>query len=56
MFVGKTLKAGMTPISKDESYLFVLDHHKQDVQIPQQDLPKRLSQLLGVFGDNLNLV
>jgi len=56
MFVGKTLKAGMTPISKDESYLFVLDHHKQDVQIPQQDLPKRLSQLLGEFGDPLNLV
>lgn len=56
MFVGKTLKAGMTPINKDESYLFVLDHHKKDVPIPQRDLPKRLSQLLGEFGNPLTSV
>lgn len=56
MYVGKTLKAGMTPISKEESYLFVLDHHEQDEPIPQNEWPQRLAKLLAEFGDPLTRI
>ena len=50
MFIGKTLKAGMTPISETECYMFVLDHHKEDLFIEQKQWPSMLSNLLSEFG------
>lgn len=50
MFIGKTLKAGMTPISETECYLFLLDHHKEDQFIEQKQWPSMLSNLLAEFG------
>lgn len=50
MFIGKTLKAGMTPISETQCYLFLLDHHEHDQFIEQKNWPSMLSSLLGEFG------
>ncbi|MFW2072649.1 FAD-dependent oxidoreductase [Acinetobacter gerneri] len=49
MFMGKTLKAGMTPINDTQSYLFLLDHHAEDNFIEQKEWPAILSNLLAEF-------
>lgn len=56
MFMGKTLKAGMTPISETESYLFLLDHHEQDNFIEQKNWPWILSSLLDEFDGPIKLI
>ena len=56
MFIGKTLKAGMTPISETECYLFLLDHHKEDQFIEQKQWPSMLSNLLAEFGGPIHKI
>lgn len=49
IFLGKELKAGMNPISKTQSYLYLLDHIEKDEIIDPQQWPKLLSNLLSEF-------
>lgn len=50
IFMGKTTKAGLNPVSPDESYLFVLDKREDMSFIPQEQWPAMLAELIGEFG------
>ncbi|HSV52356.1 MAG TPA: FAD-dependent oxidoreductase [Burkholderiaceae bacterium] len=50
IFMGKTTKAGLNPVSEHESYLFVLDHRENFDFIPAEQWPALLAELLQEFG------
>ena len=53
IFMGKTTKAGLNPVSETESYLFVLDHRRNFDIIPPEQWPGLLAELLAEFGGDL---
>ena len=50
IFMGKTTKAGLNPVSETESYLFVLDHRDNFDFIPEAQWPSLLGELMSQFG------
>jgi 2-polyprenyl-6-methoxyphenol hydroxylase-like FAD-dependent oxidoreductase len=50
MFMGRMTKAGVNPVSKDEMYLFCLDHHQTNERIPEDQWAARLTGLLAEFS------
>lgn len=50
VYMGKTTKAGMNPISASECYLFVLDKRAGMDFIPAEQWPQKLAELLEEFG------
>jgi 2-polyprenyl-6-methoxyphenol hydroxylase-like FAD-dependent oxidoreductase len=50
VFMGKTTKAGMSPVSDAECYLYVLDHRDNFDFIPAEQWPGLLAELLSEFG------
>lgn len=50
MFLGTDLKAGITPVSRDEMYLFYLQHVPGNPRIPDDRLHNILAQQLAPFG------
>ncbi|WLI04508.1 FAD-dependent oxidoreductase [Pseudomonas sp. FP597] len=53
MFMGRTTKAGMNPISENECYLFVLDKRADMDFIPEEQWPAMLAELLEEFGGDV---
>jgi 2-polyprenyl-6-methoxyphenol hydroxylase-like FAD-dependent oxidoreductase len=53
IYMGKTTKAGMNPISATHCYLFVLDKRAGMEFIPQREWPAQLAELLAEFGGHL---
>jgi 2-polyprenyl-6-methoxyphenol hydroxylase-like FAD-dependent oxidoreductase len=50
IFMGKTTKAGLNPVSETESYLFTLDQRDKPDFIPPEQWPALLADLLVEFG------
>jgi len=50
IFMGKTTKAGLNPVSATESYLFTLDKRESIDFIPAEQWPGMLAELLAEFG------
>jgi 2-polyprenyl-6-methoxyphenol hydroxylase-like FAD-dependent oxidoreductase len=50
LYMGKTTKAGVNPVSDREMYLFALDHQETDAHIPREDWHPRMVALLGEFS------
>ncbi len=50
MYLGRTTKAGMNPISATQCYLFLLDRRADMDFIPPDTWPARLAELLEEFG------
>lgn len=50
IFMGKTTKAGLNPVSETESYLFTLDRREGMDFIPPEQWPTLLAELLTEFG------
>ncbi|MEQ6290584.1 FAD-dependent oxidoreductase [Vogesella sp. GCM10023246] len=50
IFMGATTKAGLNPVSPDESYLFVLDRREGMEFIPPEQWPAMLAELIAEFG------
>ncbi|MFT4190626.1 MAG: FAD-dependent oxidoreductase [Comamonas sp.] len=50
MFLGEHTKAGLNPVSRTESYLFVLDRREHADFIEPERWPALLAELLGEFG------
>lgn len=50
IYMGKTTKAGMNPISASECYLFVLDKREGMDFIPPEQWPQKLAELLEEFS------
>jgi 2-polyprenyl-6-methoxyphenol hydroxylase-like FAD-dependent oxidoreductase len=60
-FIGKTTKAGVNPVSKDEAYVAVLESKDSDARVPQEtwlpalkELLKEFSGTMGALRDGLN--
>jgi 2-polyprenyl-6-methoxyphenol hydroxylase-like FAD-dependent oxidoreductase len=50
LFMGRTTKAGVNPVSKSEMYLFALDHQDSEAHIPREEWHTRMVALLGEFS------
>jgi 2-polyprenyl-6-methoxyphenol hydroxylase-like FAD-dependent oxidoreductase len=50
MFLGKDLKAGITPVSRDEMYLFYLQHVPDNPRMPDHRMHDILAGQLAPFG------
>jgi len=50
MFIGKTAKAGLNPVSDSESYVYLLDPREHADFIPHEQRPALLADLLPEFG------
>jgi 2-polyprenyl-6-methoxyphenol hydroxylase-like FAD-dependent oxidoreductase len=50
MFLGKYHKAGINPVSRDEMYLFLLQHVPDNRWMPQEQWPTLLAHELAEFG------
>lgn len=50
IFMGRTTKAGLNPVSETESYLFALDQRDRFDFIPAEQWPALLADLLEEFG------
>ena len=55
VFVGRA-KAGIVPVSRDQMYLFLLEHVPGNLRKPEQDWPKLLADLMRGFGGPLGMV
>lgn len=53
IYMGKTTKAGVNPISATECYLFVLDKRAGMDFIPPAEWPEKLAELLEEFGGQI---
>lgn len=53
VYMGRTTKAGMNPISADQCYLFVLDRREGMDFIPPEEWPLKLAELLTEFGGHV---
>lgn len=56
IFMGRTTKAGLNPVSQTESYLFVLDHRDNFDFIPAGQWPSMMADLLEEFGGDLDAI
>ncbi|PXW97555.1 2-polyprenyl-6-methoxyphenol hydroxylase-like FAD-dependent oxidoreductase [Sphaerotilus hippei] len=56
IYMGRTTKAGMNPISATECYLFVLDKRAGMDFIPPAEWPARLAELLQEFGGQVGQI
>lgn len=56
IFMGKTTKAGLNPVSETESYLFLLDNRRDVDIIPPERWPGMLAELLAEFGGDLGSI
>jgi 2-polyprenyl-6-methoxyphenol hydroxylase-like FAD-dependent oxidoreductase len=56
IFMGKTTKAGLNPVSATESYLFVLDHQNRTEFVDETRAPDLLAQCLAEFGGDLSAI
>lgn len=50
MYMGKRVKAGINPVSRDEMYLFFLDQREEPDYIGPEEWPARLREELAEFG------
>jgi 2-polyprenyl-6-methoxyphenol hydroxylase-like FAD-dependent oxidoreductase len=53
VYVGGPVKAGVTPVSRDEMYLFLLQHVPGNPRMPEADWPEHLAEQLRGFGGAL---
>jgi 2-polyprenyl-6-methoxyphenol hydroxylase-like FAD-dependent oxidoreductase len=53
IYMGRTTKAGMNPISESECYLFVLDKRAGMDRIAPEQWPTQLAELLAEFGGHV---
>ncbi len=56
VYVGGPVKAGITPVSQDEMYLFLLQHVPGNPRMPEEDWPELLAEQLRGFGGALGAV
>jgi 2-polyprenyl-6-methoxyphenol hydroxylase-like FAD-dependent oxidoreductase len=56
VFIGGRVKAGVTPVSRDEMYLFLLQTVPGDVRMPQERWPELLAEQLRGFGGVLGTI
>ena len=56
VYVGGPVKAGITPVSQDEMYLFLLQHVPDNPRMPEERWPELLGQQLRGFGGPLGAV
>ena len=54
--VGGPVKAGITPVSQDEMYLFLLQHVPGNPRMPEERWPELLAEQLRGFGGALGAV
>ena len=50
MFLGTDLKAGITPVSRDQMYLFYLQHVPDNLRMPPDGMHEILAEQLAPFG------
>lgn len=50
VFVGGPVKCGVVPVSRDEMYLFLLQHVPDNPRMPEPEWPRRLAEQLRGFG------
>jgi 2-polyprenyl-6-methoxyphenol hydroxylase-like FAD-dependent oxidoreductase len=56
VYIGGQVKAGVTPVSRDEMYLFLLQHVPDNPRMPEQRWPELLAAQLRGFGGVLGAV
>jgi 2-polyprenyl-6-methoxyphenol hydroxylase-like FAD-dependent oxidoreductase len=56
VYVGPGVKAGLTPVSQSEMYLFLLQHVPDNPRIPEERWPDLLAAQLSGFGGALGAV
>ena len=56
VYVGGPVKAGITPVSQDEMYLFLLQHVPDNPRMPEERWPELLAEQLRGFGGALGAV
>ena len=56
VYVGGPVKAGITPVSQDEMYLFLLQHVPDNPRMPEQRWPQLLAEQLRGFGGALGAI
>jgi 2-polyprenyl-6-methoxyphenol hydroxylase-like FAD-dependent oxidoreductase len=54
--VGGPVKAGITPVSQDEMYLFLLQHVPHNPRMPEDRWPELLAEQLSGFGGALGAI
>jgi 2-polyprenyl-6-methoxyphenol hydroxylase-like FAD-dependent oxidoreductase len=56
VYVGGPVKAGVTPVSRDEMYLFLLQHVPHNPRLPEPQWPELLVEQLRGFGGPLGAI
>jgi 2-polyprenyl-6-methoxyphenol hydroxylase-like FAD-dependent oxidoreductase len=56
VFIGGPVKAGVTPVSRDEMYLFLLQTVPGHARMPEQRWPQLLAEQLRAFGGVLGAI
>ena len=56
MYMAGRVKAGVTPISRDEMYLFFLQHLPDNPRMPQERFHRILAQQLAPFGGAVGVI
>jgi 2-polyprenyl-6-methoxyphenol hydroxylase-like FAD-dependent oxidoreductase len=56
VYVGGPVKAGITPVSRDEMYLFLLQHVPDNPRMPEERFPALLARQLRGFGGVLGAI
>ena len=56
VYVGGPVKAGITPVSRDEMYLFLLQHVPGNPRMPEEQWPELLAVQLRGFGGALGAI
>jgi 2-polyprenyl-6-methoxyphenol hydroxylase-like FAD-dependent oxidoreductase len=56
VFVGGPVKAGVTPVSREEMYLFLLQHVPDNPRMPEERWPELLAAQLQGFGGLLGAI
>ncbi len=56
VYVGGPVKAGITPVSRNEMYLFLLQHVPDNPRMPEEHWPELLAEQLQGFGGALGAV
>ena len=56
VYVGGPVKAGITPVSRNEMYLFLLQHAPGNPRMPEESWPRLLAEQLRGFGGVLGTI
>jgi 2-polyprenyl-6-methoxyphenol hydroxylase-like FAD-dependent oxidoreductase len=56
VYLGNGVKAGITPVSRDEMYLFLLQHVPDNPRMPEAQWPTLLARQLQGFGGTLGTI